>query len=98
MPAMSARELGIVGVALTERLTAGIILDGVHVDPLLYEPPPQKIGATLLSVMRCPPLALSKNSSNSWVGRSSCGTGDRSPKTERSPVLVSTWHLLSKIQ
>jgi N-acetylglucosamine-6-phosphate deacetylase len=36
MPAMSAREPGIVGVALTdERLTAGIILDGIHVDPLL---------------------------------------------------------------
>lgn len=62
MPAMSVRELGIVGVALTaERLMAGIILDGVHADPLLYEPPPQqKIGATLL--------------------------------------LISTWHLLSKMQ
>jgi N-acetylglucosamine-6-phosphate deacetylase len=36
MPAMSAREPGIVGVALTdERLTVGIILDGVHVDPLV---------------------------------------------------------------
>jgi N-acetylglucosamine-6-phosphate deacetylase len=36
MPAMSAREPGIVGVALTdERLTAGIILDGIHVDPLV---------------------------------------------------------------
>jgi N-acetylglucosamine-6-phosphate deacetylase len=36
MPAMSARQPGIVGVALTdERLTAGIILDGYHVDPLL---------------------------------------------------------------
>jgi N-acetylglucosamine-6-phosphate deacetylase len=35
MPARSAREPGIVGVALTdERLTAGIILDGIHVDPL----------------------------------------------------------------
>src|SRR6202166_2098519 len=35
MPAMSAREPGIVGVALTdERLTAGIILDGIHVDPI----------------------------------------------------------------
>src|SRR6476646_7102150 len=34
MPAMSAREPGIVGIALTdERLTAGIILDGLHVDP-----------------------------------------------------------------
>src|SRR5258708_17253959 len=33
---MSAREPGIVGVALTdERLTAGIILDGIHVDPLV---------------------------------------------------------------
>src|SRR5712675_3213384 len=36
MPAMRAREPGIVGVALTdERLTAGIILDGIHVDPLV---------------------------------------------------------------
>ena len=36
MPAMSARVPGIVGVALTdERLTAGIILDGIHVDPLV---------------------------------------------------------------
>src|SRR5712671_6285173 len=36
MPAMSAREPGIIGVALTdERLTAGIILDGIHVDPLV---------------------------------------------------------------
>jgi N-acetylglucosamine-6-phosphate deacetylase len=36
MPPMSAREPGIVGVALTdERLTAGIILDGTHVDPLV---------------------------------------------------------------
>jgi N-acetylglucosamine-6-phosphate deacetylase len=36
MPPMSAREPGIVAMALTdERLTAGIILDGVHVDPLV---------------------------------------------------------------
>jgi N-acetylglucosamine-6-phosphate deacetylase len=36
MPAMSAREPGIVGVALDdERLTAGIIVDGIHVDPLV---------------------------------------------------------------
>lgn len=36
MPAMRAREPGIVGVALTDdRLTAGIILDGIHVDPLV---------------------------------------------------------------
>jgi N-acetylglucosamine-6-phosphate deacetylase len=36
MPAMSAREPGIVGVALTdERLTVGIIVDGIHVDPLV---------------------------------------------------------------
>ncbi len=36
MPAMSARQPGIVGVALTDqRLTAGIILDGIHVDPLV---------------------------------------------------------------
>src|SRR6267154_3495878 len=36
MPAMSAREPGIVGVALTdERLIAGIIVDGIHVDPLV---------------------------------------------------------------
>jgi N-acetylglucosamine-6-phosphate deacetylase len=36
MPAMSARDPGIVGVALTDtRLTAGIILDGIHVDPLV---------------------------------------------------------------
>jgi N-acetylglucosamine-6-phosphate deacetylase len=36
MPAMSPREPGIVAVALTdERLTAGIILDGIHVDPLV---------------------------------------------------------------
>src|SRR5712675_3212959 len=36
MPAMSAREPGIVGVALTdERLTAGIIVDGIHVDPVV---------------------------------------------------------------
>lgn len=36
MPAMSAREPGIVGMALTDqRLTAGIILDGFHVDPIV---------------------------------------------------------------
>jgi N-acetylglucosamine-6-phosphate deacetylase len=36
MPAMTAREPGIVGVALTdERLTVGIIVDGVHVDPIV---------------------------------------------------------------
>src|SRR5258707_3724756 len=36
MPAMSAREPGIVGVALTdERLTAGIIVDGIHVDRIV---------------------------------------------------------------
>jgi N-acetylglucosamine-6-phosphate deacetylase len=36
MPAMRAREPGIVGVALTdERLTAGIIVDGIHVDPVV---------------------------------------------------------------
>jgi N-acetylglucosamine-6-phosphate deacetylase len=34
MPALSAREPGIVAVALTdERLTPGIIVDGIHVDP-----------------------------------------------------------------
>jgi N-acetylglucosamine-6-phosphate deacetylase len=33
---MSAREAGIVGLALTDkRLTAGIICDGLHVDPLV---------------------------------------------------------------
>jgi N-acetylglucosamine-6-phosphate deacetylase len=36
MPAVSARESGIVGIAVTdERLTAGIILDGIDVDPLV---------------------------------------------------------------
>src|ERR1700676_3220550 len=36
MPPMNARDPGIVGVALTdERLTAGIILDGIHVDPVV---------------------------------------------------------------
>jgi N-acetylglucosamine-6-phosphate deacetylase len=36
MPAMTAREPGIVGVALTdERLTVGIIVDGIHVDPIV---------------------------------------------------------------
>jgi N-acetylglucosamine-6-phosphate deacetylase len=36
MPAMSARQPGIVGVALTDqRLTAGIIVDAIHVDPLV---------------------------------------------------------------
>jgi N-acetylglucosamine-6-phosphate deacetylase len=36
MPAMKAREPGIAGVALADaRLTAGIILDGIHVDPLV---------------------------------------------------------------
>jgi len=36
MPAMSAREPGIVGVALADqRLTAGLIVDGIHVDPLV---------------------------------------------------------------
>jgi N-acetylglucosamine-6-phosphate deacetylase len=36
MPAMSAREPGIIGVALTdERLTAGIIVDGIHVDAVV---------------------------------------------------------------
>jgi N-acetylglucosamine-6-phosphate deacetylase len=36
MPALSARQPGIVGVALADqRLTAGIIVDGIHVDPLV---------------------------------------------------------------
>jgi N-acetylglucosamine-6-phosphate deacetylase len=36
MPAMSARAPGVAGVALADaRLTAGIILDGIHVDPLV---------------------------------------------------------------
>ena len=36
MPAMSAREPGIVAVALSDpRLTAGLIVDGIHVDPLV---------------------------------------------------------------
>ena len=35
MPPLSAREPGIVGAALAEhRLTAGIIVDGIHVDPV----------------------------------------------------------------
>jgi N-acetylglucosamine-6-phosphate deacetylase len=35
MPPMSAREPGIVGTALAEqRLTAGLIVDGIHVDPV----------------------------------------------------------------
>ncbi|MBI4367594.1 MAG: N-acetylglucosamine-6-phosphate deacetylase [Deltaproteobacteria bacterium] len=35
MPPLSARDPGIVGVALTEsRLTAGLIVDGIHVDPI----------------------------------------------------------------
>jgi N-acetylglucosamine-6-phosphate deacetylase len=35
MPALSARTPGIVGTALSERrLTAGLIVDGIHVDPL----------------------------------------------------------------
>src|SRR5690242_15647982 len=35
MPAFSAREPGIVGAALSEpRLTAGLIVDGIHVDPV----------------------------------------------------------------
>ena len=35
MPAMSARAPGIVGTALSERrLTAGLIVDGMHVDPV----------------------------------------------------------------
>lgn len=35
MPPMSAREPGIVGEALAEpRLTAGLIVDGIHVDPV----------------------------------------------------------------
>jgi len=35
MPPMSAREPGIIGAALAERrLTAGLIVDGFHVDPV----------------------------------------------------------------
>jgi N-acetylglucosamine-6-phosphate deacetylase len=35
MPPLSAREPGIIGTALAEqRLTAGLIVDGVHVDPV----------------------------------------------------------------
>jgi N-acetylglucosamine-6-phosphate deacetylase len=35
MPPLSARSPGIIGAALSERrLTAGIIVDGIHVDPL----------------------------------------------------------------
>jgi N-acetylglucosamine-6-phosphate deacetylase len=35
MPPLSAREPGIVGTALSERrLTAGLIVDGIHVDPV----------------------------------------------------------------
>jgi len=36
MPPLSAREPGIIGAALSdERLTAGLIVDGIHVDPVL---------------------------------------------------------------
>lgn len=36
MPPLSAREPGIVGATLAEdRLTAGLIVDGIHVDPIL---------------------------------------------------------------
>lgn len=36
MPPLSARAAGIIGAALAERrLTAGLIVDGIHVDPLL---------------------------------------------------------------
>lgn len=36
MPPLSAREPGIIGTALADdRLTAGLIADGIHVDPLL---------------------------------------------------------------
>src|SRR6185437_7124240 len=35
MPPLSGRSPGIVGAALTEeRLTAGLIVDGIHVDPI----------------------------------------------------------------
>jgi N-acetylglucosamine-6-phosphate deacetylase len=35
MPPLSAREPGIVGAALADnRLTAGLIVDGIHVDPI----------------------------------------------------------------
>ena len=35
MPPMSAREPGIIGAALADdRLTAGLIVDGIHVDPV----------------------------------------------------------------
>lgn len=35
MPPMSARDPGIIGTALAERaLTAGLIVDGIHVDPV----------------------------------------------------------------
>jgi N-acetylglucosamine-6-phosphate deacetylase len=35
MPPLSAREPGIIGAALAERrLTAGLIVDGIHVDPV----------------------------------------------------------------
>ena len=49
MPAMSAREPGIVGLALTdERLTAGMIVDGIHVDPVVVRAAfPQRIGIIL---------------------------------------------------
>jgi N-acetylglucosamine-6-phosphate deacetylase len=36
MPSLSARDPGIIGAALAERrLTAGLIVDGIHVDPVL---------------------------------------------------------------
>src|SRR4029450_12478096 len=35
MPPLSARDPGIVGIALSEQpLTAGLIVDGIHVDPV----------------------------------------------------------------
>lgn len=38
MPPMMAREPGIVGMALSDaRLTAGIIVDGIHVDPVVVQ-------------------------------------------------------------
>ena len=58
MPPLSARAPGIIGAALAEhRLTAGLIVDGIHVDPVSAPGPPLRPRATAglpWSLMRCP--------------------------------------------
>lgn len=99
MPAVSARESGIVGIALTdERLTAGIILDGIHVNPLVRVAFSSKDRSNIALVSDAMPTVDTEQDHFELMGRQiQLRNGRLVSETERSPALISTWHLLLKM-